>query len=131
MRSNSDCAMKCTPPVAFPTLVRGSSTDHIGGSLFTFGTRRNHPEPSAEPPSNQLPTAASQRLVPLFLVSRPRHRGGVDATINLNQSVDSSEDASCHARKMRPQPPISNGRRAKDNLNKTLTPPTNGTRASS
>jgi hypothetical protein len=40
----------------------------------------------------------------------------VDAIIDLNQSVDSSEDASCHARKIRPQPPISNGRQAKNNF---------------
>jgi hypothetical protein len=47
------------------------------------------------------------RLVALILVSLPRHRGGVGAIIDLNESVDSSVDAFCHPRKIRPQPPIS------------------------
>src|SRR5215469_7110989 len=58
-----------------------------------------------------------RRLVALFLVSRPEHGGGVDAIIDLNQSVDSSVDASRHACKIRSQPPISNGREAKNNSN--------------
>ena len=49
-----------------------------------------------------------RRLVALFLVSRSRHWGGVGAKIDLNESVDSSVDAFCHARKIGPQSPISN-----------------------
>jgi hypothetical protein len=50
-----------------------------------------------------------RRLVALFLVSRSRHWGGVGAKIDLNESIDSSVNAFCHAWKIGPQSPISNG----------------------
>jgi hypothetical protein len=54
-----------------------------------------------------------RRLVARFLVPRPRHRGGVHAKIDLNESVDSSVDAFCHARKIGPQSPNSNDRQGR------------------
>jgi hypothetical protein len=51
-----------------------------------------------------------RRLVAQFLIPRSVHRSGADAIIDLNQAVDSSVDASCHARKIRREPPTSNDR---------------------
>ena len=51
-----------------------------------------------------------RRLVAQFLISRSVHRSGADAIIDLNQAIDSSVDASCHARKIRRELSISNDR---------------------